>query len=251
MRKNYTYGILIFLFSFGGIQTSFSQLSKKQKLDSLQAKFKTDSAYLYRYKKVKFLLAIDTRNSFIHTDKKIAVNVNGFQIGLVYKDHHNFALGFYSVLNTQSKQIQSDNLTKVNINLKIGYTTLFYEYIFLDTKRWEIGIPVEIGHGNYQTTETDSAGKTVKSFADTTQKSINLFGAGLDVTFKVWTWLGVNAMGGYRLASGGNLNGVNFNGVFYSVGMQIYFGQLYKMAKFGLKRRMYRNNVEKVKKLPD
>ncbi|HXB41760.1 MAG TPA: hypothetical protein VNZ49_14565 [Bacteroidia bacterium] len=225
-----------------------AQLSKQQQIDSLRAGLTADSAHLYRYKKVKFLLAIDTRNSFIHTDKKIAVNVNGFQIGMVYKDHHNIALGFYSVLNTQTKQIQGDNQKKVNINLKIGYATLFYEYIFLDTKRWEIGIPIEIGHGNYHTTETDSAGKPVKGFADTTQKSISLLGVGLDATFKVWNWLGLNAMGGYRLASGGNLNGVNFNGVFYSVGLHIYFGELYRMYRLGIKRRLYRNQVEKINK---
>lgn len=243
--------LLLLLFLCGGMHTAFAQLSKQQKLDSLKTKFEKDSAYMYRYKKVKMLLALDTRNSFVSSGKKVSVDVKGIQLGIVIDDHHNLAAGFYSVLGLPEKKVTDESNNQYTLKLQMGYATLFYEYIFLDTKRWEIGVPLELGGGSYHTTATDTAGKKYAPFKDTLQKGIALFGAGLDVSFKVFKWLGLNAMGGYRLVAGNEPQGINFNGAFYSVGVQIYFGQLYKMAKFGLKRRTYRHNVEKIKALPD
>jgi hypothetical protein len=243
--------LLLLFFLFGGMQLTFAQLSKRQKLDSLKAKFQQDSARMYRYKKLKLLAAIDTRNSFVSSGQKVSVDVKGVQIGVVINEHHNLAAGFYSVLGLPEKKVTDESNNQYTLKLQMGYATLFYEYIFLDSKRWEIGIPLEIGGGSYHTTATDSGGKKYAPFKDTLQKGIALFGAGLDVSFKIFKWLGLNAMGGYRLVAGSEPQGMNFNGAFYSVGVQIYFGQLYKMAKFGLKRRTYRHNVEKIKALPD
>lgn len=230
----------------------FSQLSKEDKLDSLRAKLTADSSYLYRYKKYKFLLAIDTRNSFIHSDKKVSIDIAGVQLGVVINDRHDLGLGFYSALGSAKTHPIKDDQSKIlNVNIKMGYATVFYEYAFIDTKRWEVGVPVELGMGTYQQTVTDSSGKRVPNFADTLQKGITLLGAGLDVSFRVWRWLGLNAMGGYRIVHGNEPKKINLNGAFYSYGVQIYFGELYRMYRLGVKRRLYRNAVEKVKKLPD
>jgi len=250
MRKkiNFTYFTLAFVFVVACGHESFSQ-SKQAKIDSLHAKFVADSAYLYRYKKYKFLLAIDTRNSFIRTGDKTPVDVNGIQLGVIVDGKHNIGLGFYSISHIQkTTPVVGDNQKPLNVNLKLGYTTVFYEYMFVDTKRWEIGVLGEIGWGSYQTTVTDSAGKRDPTFKDTLQRGIALFGAGLDVSLKIWTWLGFNAMGGYRIVGGDEPNKVNFNGAFYSVGVQVHFGELRRMYRVGVKRRLYKSQVEKINK---
>jgi hypothetical protein len=247
MNINFTYVFFALLFSVVYSSTAFCQSTKQAKLDSLRNKLTKDSAHIYRFKKVKFLFALDSRNSFIQTKTKTPVSVKGLQIGVILHEKHSLGLGFYSILNTQQTHPIVDEKQKtINVNLKMSYSTFFYEYLFIDTKRWEIGFPLEVGSGNYKISVTDSLGKPTPGFKDTLQKKIILLGAGLNVDFKIWKWLGLNAMGGYRLVGGNEPNKINFNGAFYSVGIHIYLGELVKMGRLGLKRRSYRNEVEKI-----
>src|SRR4051812_40989064 len=154
-RIRFTYYTFGWAFLFAFAQDGSCQLSKKEKLDSLRTKLSVDSAHIYRFKKVKFLLAIDTRNSFIHTNTKASVNFNGFQLGVVLNEKHNVGFGFYSMSHVQKTHPIIDQQKTININLNMGYATIFYEYQFINTKRWEIGVPLEIGSGSYQITATD------------------------------------------------------------------------------------------------
>ncbi len=243
--------ILFAFFVLGSLQESYAQLSKQQRLDSLRTKWQADSAHMYRFRKYSLIAGFDTRNSFVSADKKISVKLQGAKAGVKIMGKHNLELGYYFISNLPSKRITEDNGAIYDLKLNLDYVTLYYEYILLNNKRWEIGFPVELGGGGYRTTATDTAGKRYAPFKDTATTGISLFGAGVDVSFKIFKWLGVGAMGGYRFVGGEEPKGMNFNGVFYSVGLEIYFGTLYKMSKFGLKRRSYRRNVEKIKILPD
>jgi hypothetical protein len=243
--------ILLVIFCLFGLQ-SFAQLTKQQKYDSLRAKLVADSSRIYREKKYKFLLALDNRNSFVHTNKKVSVGIQGIQLGVVINDKHSIALGFYSALGHQTAHAQDDQSNRtVKVNTKMGYATLFYEYEFFENKRWDIGVPVEIGSGYYQTSVTDSADRPIPTFHDTLRRNIVLLGTGLDITFKIWRWLGLNAMGGYRIVGGNEPKKINLNGVFYSYGVQIYFGELYRMFRLANKRSKYRYARHKISKLPD
>jgi len=230
---------------------ALAQSVKQVKLDSLRDKFSADSAKLYRTKKWNLMAALDNRSSFVRTSQKLSVNVGGVQGGLVYKNKHTMGLGFYSITGSQSGEVVSDDQKqKINLNLAMSYATVFYEYNFLNTKRWEISVPAEIGGGSYRQTATDTGGIKVAGF-DTTSKSILLLGTGVKVSFRIFKWLGLGAMGGFRVVGGNEPKKINLNGFVYSYGIEIYFGRLYKMAKFGLKRRKYRNNVKKTQELPD
>ena len=221
-------------------QVGFCQETLQAKRDSLHAQFVRDSARIYKPKKFSFIISSDKRNSFIHESSKIPVSVNGFQIGVELFQKHSFGFGGYTVLHTsQSHSAVDEKQGTITLNLKMSYSTIFYEYLFIDTKRWEIGADFEIGGGNYQTTATDSAGKKVKTFADTLQRGILVLGTGINVDFKIFRWLGINGMCGYRVVGGNEPNKVNFNGAFYSLGIQIYFGELLRMARVGIKRVHY------------
>jgi hypothetical protein len=235
--------LTLFVFLLGN-NYSFAQLSKEDKLDSLQAKFKQDSSHIYRYRPLKFLFAIDKRNSFINTNAKVPVQVGGLQIGVVLKEHHSMGLGFYSISHTQVIHPVEDPKRSQNVKLNMGYVTGFWEYTLVDTRYWEIGFPLEMGLGNYQTLVTDTTGKRVPEFKDTLKRGILLLGAGFDIDFKFFRWAGVNLMGGYRLVGGNEPNKVNFNGVFYSFGLNFYFGELLKLIR--LKRWVYKRNVRRI-----
>lgn len=247
-RINLTYLFFLLVFSFVSKQNACAQLSKEDKLDSLRAKFVKDSSRIYRQKEVAFLVAIDKRNTFIHTETKTPVEVSGGQIGMSIDGKHNLGLGFYAM---SAKHSIVEEKRKETIKLSMGYATIFWEYTFVNTRFWEIGAPMEIGAGSYQTLITyDSTQKRVPEFKDTTKHGILLLGAGLNVDFKIFRWIGVNAMGGYRLVGGNEPNKVNFNGVFYSVGMHFYFGELWKMFKLHEKRGGYGHNVSMIKNPP-
>jgi len=227
-------------------QNGICQSAKQTKLDSLRNKLTKDSAYIYRHRPMKFLFAIDKRNSFIHTNTKIPVSVGGIQLGVVIHEKHNLGLGFYTIAYTQKTHTVVDQNRTQYLHINMAYNTIFYEYSFLNTKRWGMSIPLEIGGGNYQITVTDSINKTVPGYRDTLKRNISVLGAGLNVDFKIWQWLGLNAMCGYRIVGGKEPTKMNFNGVFYSLGIQIYLGELMKLGRLGLKRRTYRNEVEKI-----
>jgi hypothetical protein len=227
----------------------YAQNTRQEKLDSLRAGFISDSSAMYHNNEVKFMFAIDTRSSLFYSTQQIPVNVAGIQFGFSFNDIHTLAVGGYSVVFTQKKLIENDPKNYINISLKMSYGTLFYEYTAFSNKRWEIGFPFEIGSGNYQRLALDSSGKhRIKDFSDTAHKSIVLVGAGVDVTLKIFYWLGFNAMGGYRLVGGDQPKGVNFNGPFWSVGFQYRVGQLYKWLRLREKRRMYLFQVDKINK---
>lgn len=197
------------------------------------------------------MAALDNRSSFVHTGHKVSVDIGGLQAGLVYKERHTFGIGGYKIVSGTGQTITDENNKIQHVTMEIGYGTLFYQYNFLNTKRWEMSVPLEIGTGHYKQSVKDSTGKAVPGFSDTLSKSITLFGAGYMVSFKIFKWLGVGAMVGYRLVGGGEPKKINLNGFVYSYGIEVYFGQIYKMAKFSLKRRSYRNNVKKIQQLPD
>lgn len=240
--------IWLTLFVIGG---AYAQLSKQQKLDSLRAKFVADSARMHTPKKFSFIGGFDTRNSFVRAERKVSVKLEGIKGGVQMYGKHEVALGFYSMINLPEKEITDELGDIYRLKLNMSYVAILYKYILVNNKRWEVGFPLELGGGNYRTTASDTSGKKYAPFHDTLRTGISVIGAGVDVSFKIFRWLGIDAMGGYRIVGGKEPEGMNFNGPFYSVGVSIYFGQLYKMAKFGLKRRAYRRNVEKIKKLPD
>lgn len=243
--------ILAVLFSVCLLGNALAQLTRQGKLDSLKAKFVADSVRMHTPKKFSLIGGFDTRNSFVSAEKKLSVKLQGLKAGVQMYRRHQVAIGYYAMLNLPEDEFTDESGTRYKLKLNMDYVALLYKYILLDNKRWEIGFPLDLGAGSYRTTATDTVGKKYPRFHDTLRTAISVFGAGVDVSFKIFRWLGFNAMGGYRLVGGAEPEGMNFNGAFYSVGFSIYFGQLYKMAKFGLKKRTYRRNVEKVKKLPE
>ncbi len=230
---------------------AYAQLNKQGKLDSLRQKWYADSARMQVPNKFGMLAGLDRRNSFVSSSKKISVKVSGAKAGLTINGKHAIAVGYYDVLNLPEKKITDESDSIYLLKLNMNYLTLFYEYHFFQNRWWDLGAFGEVGGGSYRTTATDTAGLKYKKFTDTLSTGISMFGAGVDLSFKIFKWLGFNATTGYRFVGGKEPDGINFNGMFYSVGFEIYFGRLYKMTKFAWRRRNYRNNVKKTVLMPD
>jgi hypothetical protein len=217
-------------------------MTKQQKLDSLKTKLSKDSAWIFRFKEWRPLFAIDQRNSFI---KNNPVQITGIQLGAKYKERHNFGMGFYTV----SPKVKKDkDVGKISDStkryLKMGYFTFFWEYSIIDTKRWEVGFPIEIGFGSYDLGVTDTLGHPIPG-KPPRQGGFASFGAGPNVTFHIFSWVGLNGMLGYRFVSDKDPN-LNFNGAFYSVGLQVSLGQVIRIARYHIKKHSYKKHVKEV-----
>ncbi|MGZ3932308.1 MAG: hypothetical protein ACXVP0_13435 [Bacteroidia bacterium] len=244
-------GLFFFLLSSGLFAQSVPQ---KQRIDSLHSKLSKDSAHIYRFKKVRPFLGIDQRNSWIrnvHGVSNVPVNINGLQLGVILKDKHTLGLGFYSITNS-SKQPQklTDRDQKVKYqNLKLGYAMVFYQYVIVDRRFFELDLPLEIGVGNYDYYLSDSV-KTV--LPKTEEKGpMRITGGGVNIVLKPVKWIGISGMAGYRFAGLNKSSNLNLNGFYYSYGVWLDLRQIVMDTKFYLvKKRKYKKEVKRILATP-
>lgn len=221
----------------------YSQISN----DSLKIKFQKDSAHTYRFKKLRPWLAIDQRTSRIRNTKgvqKIPVTINGLQAGVIIKEKHALGFGLYTMNTTSQKPVkisdQNNAITYQELLLK--YITLTYEYKIVDTRFFELDVPMEVGLGNYIYNLKD---ETQSKLLWHEQGPIKLTGGGVQIILKPFRWIGLSGMAGYRITAFNKKTNLNFNGGYYSYGIWIDLRRIYRDIKFyGFIRPKYRKNVK-------
>ncbi len=128
-------------------ETSFSQ---QKQINALRLKLRLDSARIFRPRKVMLLLSLDRRNTFLETkgNANTPVDLAGVKVGLTLHNQHKTGIGYYSFRHTTTKITYPNGQTQT-IGYKFNYFTAFYEYYFIHTHRWDLGIPFEVGMGRY------------------------------------------------------------------------------------------------------
>ncbi len=175
-------------------------------------------------KKWKLLVGLDARRSFFESQK---VKINGVRLGVQLKGVHRFGFGFYKL----SKEIVFNNLivdkpdaqipTKVLVN--VNYNSIFYERVFLKTKRWEISFPLHLGKGQFKRQYLNNLG----NYKQWDKKSFSVFSAGFQVKFYILSWLAPRVSFGYR-ETFNTLPEIShaFNKPYYAYGLSISIGEL-------------------------
>lgn len=213
---------------------------KQHKVDSLKLQLKKDSAHIYRFRKVRPFFSLDNRNSFI---KDAPVNVQGLQLGVVLKQRHIVGLGYYT-LQANSKQNatkKTDNTITVNRTLSLKYLTAFYQYAIFDKRYFGLDLPLEIGIGGYDVKTEDAI--THKILVDK-KGGTAIVGGGVGITIKPFKWFGITGSGGYRYAFDKDPT-VNFSGAYYSYGVWLGLGQVYRDVKYyWIKRKKCRRKID-------
>ncbi|HSZ71652.1 MAG TPA: hypothetical protein VK750_03180 [Cytophagaceae bacterium] len=177
----------------------------------------------------KFLLNLDTRGSLVHN---VPVTIGGLKIGIQLHKRHRFGLGVYmigmpifgymlfkpatyDVNNISHKDVVvrnkpvSTNTTESDntVSLSMIYGTVFYEYVLLTHKRWEISIPLQLGFGQAEymstvlattTNPVTHADKTNSFNRPNEYEFIFLGETSLNVQFKIFCWMGLGGGIGYR-----------------------------------------------------
>lgn len=209
--------LFILLFSIIGVN-SYSYCIKK---DTTKVELFPKSV---GKKKWKVLVGLDARRSFFENQK---VKINGIRLGAQLKGVHRFGFGFYAL----SKEIEFKNLVvdktdamqPTTVLVDVNYNALFYERVFLKTKRWEISFPFSLGKGQFKTQYKNNLG----NFKQWDKKPFSVFGAGFQVKYYILSWLAPRISFGYRQTFNTTPEISHaFNKPYYAYGLSISLGEL-------------------------
>jgi len=191
-----------------------------------QVKHMFDSMrYDFKQRK-KFFVSLDGKNNLV---SDMNLKMFGLQGGYQYNKRTSVYLGIYWTYNNPSKIIanapavgQSDSNT-IYSSYGITYINFGTEYIFFNTKKWRLSIPAALGIGRGYNIITQN-NKVIKK----ERSGILPLELGLNVSYKLKWWLWIGAGIGTRFS----LNSTNeYNGSFYTFGLQLKTGEIYKRVK--------------------
>ena len=230
--------LLLVLFQNDLFPQSLLDTEVKQR-DSLKIKLKTDSAYIYRFQKLRPYVNLDQRNSFI---KDAPINVNGFQLGILIKEKHVIGTGGYAITANSQQKVKTRTVKNVDVEkeLELKYLTLFYQYVAIDRRYLELDLQAEFGLGKFNLKLTDS--KTNILLLDKSAGMI-VSGIGPILVIKPFKWIGITGMAGYRITFEKNPN-LNFSGAYYGYGLWLDIRQIIRNYKYSVKKRNYRKQLK-------
>ncbi len=188
--------------------------------------------------KTKFQFTIDTRNSFIRDE---SVNVYGASIGLQISKRSHVGIGFYT-LSEASKQMYNAKskegpvAKQVPAELSLYFISLYYRYQFLTLGKFDFSTPLELGLGRSKTSLLDANGAllVLPKVQNPNRAFFVPVQLGLNIHWRLLKWLTPKFSIGYRYTlysfkgNIANARKVNYNGWYYSYGLAINFGVLYR-----------------------
>lgn len=191
-----------------------ANLGKAQFLDSLHKAFAGKKNFDFGY---------DSRNSFIDHNR---VNVQSLKVGVDFgKISVGGGFSWLTTKITDQKVIHDKELNKdtsVQRQLSFSYLCYYVEYVYYKSRRWEFTIPMQIGVGkvgyayNY---------KGVNNLAY--QGYCFIYEPEVDVKFRVFRWIGLEADIGYRLLIKNDpLVKKTFNSPLFSFGTFVLWDEL-------------------------
>jgi len=211
----YFYKTLVLFLLFGGGGAYYCN-AQEDKIDTV-----------YTEKKVKFLFGLDATQSFVLKNKS---KFWGLRIGIEIKNKHKLGVGFYGMDTPVYLAKKLDDTKYPNANdtliFNFNYNTLFYEYVWYQSKRWELSTPFHLGTGEVTVKYKDMlTGGTPIFFNGKTGLVVTSFSA----QFLINRWLALGSGVGYRyLLSKNEKVKTGLNAPIYVFRVKILFGELFK-----------------------
>jgi hypothetical protein len=170
-----------------------------------------------------FVLNWDARRSFVKNQR---VNIWGVNTGLVFgKKRNQMTVGYYwlnfnsyqkliDFRRKNSKLVNLDSYTKTDLY----FFSLMYWKNFIETRRWRVSMPVEVGIGATKNQGTD----LLTEIQIWKRKDFFLpIQSGLYAKWKATRWVGLSIQGGYRYALISQSIQQNYDGFYYSFGFEL------------------------------
>lgn len=181
--------------------------------------------------KPKFFLTFDRTSSFVGGK---AASTNELKFGLEFRKKLKLGIGFGALVsdvvtekNVTTPQTGKDSV--VNAELTLSFFSLNSEYIFYDSKRWQVAMPLSMGFGSsYFSYFEDNGNGNFKTKRIDEGDAVVTTATGM-VTYRIFRWVGVSAGAGYRIALLSNDKvQESFNSPVYAIRLRIFLGEIYK-----------------------
>lgn len=188
-----------------------------------------DSTHTKRkIKKAKLYFALDASRSILSEPN---VKFNGIKLGVELQEKHRLGLAIYGLsepVRFKGKLDRNEFPTATDtLFFNFNYLSVFYDYVWLRTKRWELTTPLHIGSGNIELSYRDTTGKNNMFLS----RSAAMVGFGGSAQFKIFRWFALGTGAGYRQMITRNENiGKSLNAPFYQFQVKILLGELYRLA---------------------
>lgn len=215
--------IIIFTFLFIIVRVTFAQDT------TILINKKNWQYYADEQAKWKPIANMDVRQSFL---KDAPITIQGFQVGARNQGKYQLTLGYYWLTQSSQTAIKVKNRNRLSIinldgNTKINYFSLCFNYIFLNTKYIELGLPTEVGFAQ-MTDKVTAPNGTVLRDLNTNFVPIQL---GVSFHWRVTRWVGAKAAVGIRQVVSNveeTTLSQDFDGTYYSYGVVLYLSNIYK-----------------------
>lgn len=173
----------------------------------------------------KVLFNFDARRTFVNAEP---VRFYGFRLG-AQRGKDIVSVGFYGLGDAYRRTgVELEGLGPRDLNTNFDYAGVGYERLLVDARRWQIGIPVSVGLGNYRTSYSDSA----EVFRTWTVNELVPLEASVHVDYNVFWWAFIGMGGGYRhvLAAERDVT-VSLSDWTYYFKVGLRFGEIVKRAR--------------------
>lgn len=183
-----------------------------------------DSLRHYFQEEGKFIIRIDTRNSFI-TGR--TAQIRGIKAGISYGDRLSIGIGYNWLKKGFDQNLNlgpDDNQYSVNSQLHFMFISPFAEYVFYVKRGFSVAIPIQIGLGTSWLSYNDIAGNKAR----TDRKFIMLYEPAMTVEQKFLKYFAVGGGIGYRLMLKNNKEvDARFTSPIYLIRLRILFLEIY------------------------
>jgi hypothetical protein len=187
--------------------------------------------HLFSFKaKPKFFLTFDRTSSFVGGK---AASTNELKLGMEFKKKLRLGIGIGELVSdvVAEKTIvaeQTGHDSTLNAELTLSFFSFNSEYVFYDSKRWQIAMPVGIGIGSSYFSYYDKVNGEYKK-KRTDEGDVMIVAASGMATYRILRWVGFSAGLGYRFAVVNNANvKETFNSPVYVFKVRIFMGEIYK-----------------------
>lgn len=219
MRKLYFYCMRFFRILALIVSGFLSLSADAQYMDTLRRALNGKKSVDFRF---------TSRNSFVDHER---VEVLGLKLGVNFGKKIAVGAGYCWLSNPlyENVIIRDADLNKDTAVVKkftMGYTALYADYIFFKNKRWQYSVPLQFGIGKMGFS-WDYNGKKMK---DPKQWFV-VYEPEVNVKYKFFSWLGVEATVGYRIMLKNNrFLSKHFNSPLIAGGVIIYWNELALLA---------------------
>ena len=194
-----------------------------------------DSIRLSFNQKARFVVAFDSRNSFI-TNKR--AEIFGLKLGVEFGKKFGIGISGHVLYASKSHFYKTYPVLTpegkpgtIEAQLKMFYIAYYAEYIFHDSEHWKFSVPLQLGIGrsNYAYTYNNE-----REVAD--KHLIIVYEPIVNGEYKLFRWLSITAEIGYRIMLINNpAVKENFNSPTYSAGISISYSEVCKICFPGSK----------------